>query len=240
MSIAPSNFNPYQAPAANRLSASTICSKLSFEKPLPFEGRMPTEALAQVFSLRYREQVTLFLSLSVAGGAWGIWQLMQHPDHPLGYWAILISLLLGCLFAGWPLLSVWQYRRQLLKIDENVKGRLDYDGIHLAGVPVGNPTPMPERLISWSSLSHALFTTEHAVFFCNAADRTELLILSREMFQNSADWQSIHEQFDRAAQRDERPQRSLPRQLLRGVYGAIIIIAVFAILIAVALILRKS
>jgi hypothetical protein len=213
---------------------------LSFAKPLPFEGRLPIEALAQVFWLRYCEQVNVFGSLSVGGSAWGIWQVIQRPDHPLGYWAILISLLLGCLFAGWPIVSVWRYRKRLLGVKENIKGRLDSDGIHLARMSVDGPTAISERLIPWSSLSQALLTTEHAVLFChNTAERTELLILSREMFQDSDDWESIHQGFDRAAHRDKHPQRSIPQQLLRGIFGAIIVIAVFAVCIAIALTLRN-
>jgi hypothetical protein len=206
---------------------------------MPFEGRLPTEALAQVFWLRYRDQVNVFGSISVAGSAWGIWHLTQHPDRPFGYWAILISLLLGCLFAGWPVASVWRYRRVLLGVKENIKGRLDSEGIHLPRVSVDGPAPVSERLIPWSSLSQALLTTEHAVFFCHTADRTELFILSREMFQNSADWESIHQAFVQAAHRNERPHRSIGARLLRGACAAIIIIAVFALCIAIALMLRN-
>jgi hypothetical protein len=177
--------------------------------------------------------------LAVGGFGWAIWYLSQHPDNPLGYTVLVGSFLLGVIFAAVPLMNVWAYRRKLRGMIEFIRGSVEADGIRLAGTSVAGATLSEQACIPWSSLSLALLNNSNAVLSRQLDDQTQLLIVSSAMFKEVADWQLFHDELARTYQVPQRPIPTIRQQVFHGILQAIIIVAVFAILLAVGVTLRR-
>jgi hypothetical protein len=201
---------------------------------------MPAQVLAEVEYRRYRDQIWFFGALSLGGGIWGTSHLMQHPHHPLAYGALLLSLIFAAVFTVWPLIHVYRLRRNLREVTETIQGYVDSDGVCLTDDQTTDCDLPEQEIIPWSSLSLALLTQNHTVLFRLLPDNSsQLLILTSEMFKNSADWRLFQRQLQTAYQQAQGPKFTIRRQVLSGILRAIIFIVVFAIAIAVALSLRK-